>query len=64
MTIKKAMKVMKAAERLKKYCSEFETCKGCMFYVEDSRHIDSCIIRREHPERYDIEKILRGLFSE
>lgn len=64
MNIKKAMKVLKAAERLKKYCSEHDTCKGCMFHNDNSRYIYACMIRRTNPEEYDMNKISRGDISE
>lgn len=44
MNIEKAMKVLKAVERLKKYCSKREFCKDCMFYHESSIYTDCCMI--------------------
>lgn len=64
MTTKKTMKAFKAAKRLKKYCSERDTCKGCMFHNDNSRYIYACMIRRTPPEEYDLEEITRGLVSE
>lgn len=64
MNIKKAMKVLKAAERLKKYCSKRELCKDCIFYCDNSVYSDCCMIRQKNPEEYDLEEITRGLVSE
>lgn len=64
MKIEKTLKAIKAAERLKKYCSKHETCKDCVFHSENSRYIYACMIRRVPPEEYDLEEITRGLTSE
>lgn len=61
MNTKKAMKVLKAAERLKKYCSKHEFCKDCAFYREYSFVSDCCMIRHKNPEEYDLDEISRGL---
>lgn len=63
MNIEKAMKVLKAAERLKKYCSK-RVCKDCIFYCDSSVYSDCCMIRQKNPEEYDLEEITRGLVSE
>lgn len=62
MNIKKAMKVFKAARRLKKYCTENTFCKGCMFYDENSMHTETCMIRRNNPDEYDLDKISKGVY--
>ncbi len=68
MNIEKAMKVLKAAERLKKYCSNRKFCKDCIFYCDNvkpnSVYSDCCMIRQKNPEEYDLEEITRGLVSE
>ena len=64
MNIEKAMKVLKAAERLKKYCSKREFCKDCIFYCNNSIYSDYCMISQKSPEEYDFEEIIRGLASE
>lgn len=64
MNIEKAMKVLKAVERLKKYCSKREFCKDCIFYCENSIYTDCCMIRNKNPEEYDLEEMARGLASE
>lgn len=64
MKIDKTLKAIKAAEKLKKYCSKHECCKGCVFYCESPRYTDCCMIRNKNPEEYDVETILRGLTSE
>lgn len=64
MNIEKTLKAIKAAERLKKYCSKHEFCKDCVFYGESSRYTDCCMMRRKNPEEYDLEEITRGLASE
>lgn len=64
MNIEKAMKVLKAAERLKKYCSKREFCKDCIFYCDNSIYSNCCMIRQKNPEEYDLEEITRGLASE
>lgn len=64
MNIKKAMKVLKAAERLKKYCGKRELCKGCIFYDESLTYTETCMLRRDNPEEYDLDKISRGLTIE
>lgn len=53
----KIEKAIKAAKRIKKYCSERELCKDCVFYRENSRYTDCCIFRRKNPEEYDLDDI-------
>lgn len=60
MKIQKTIKAIKAAERLKKYCSKHEFCKDCMFYHENSVYTDCCMIRQKNPEEYDLDEISRG----
>lgn len=64
MNIKKAMKVLKAAERLKNYCGKRELCIGCMFYDESLTYTETCMLRRNNPEEYDLDKISRGFTIE
>ena len=59
MTIKKAMKIIKAAERLKKYCAKREECKGCIFFYDIAP--DCCMIRQTNPEEYDIKHMSKNL---
>lgn len=63
MTIKKVIKAMKAAERLKRYCSKHKFCKGCVFYDEEVVPRDDCMIRNKYPEDYDLDKISMRFMS-
>ena len=47
----KKEKLLKAANRLKRYCNRWENCHDCIFYSPNGR--ESCSIRCI-PEEYDL----------
>ena len=61
MTIKKAMKIIKAVKRLKKYCHKREECKGCIFFYDDVLASDVCMIRQTIPDEYDIKHMVNNV---
>ena len=56
----KTIKALKAAKRLKKYCTENTFCKSCIFYDKNSGYLDPCMIRRKNPDEYDLDEMTGG----
>lgn len=47
----KKEKLLKAANRLKRYCNSWENCRDCIFYNQNGRTL--CVLRCS-PEEYEL----------